>query len=135
MNLNPLTLLDSILAEYLSPRARRAVHSLLLLVGLVVTVWLAVEKDWTEAIIALVGALYAGANRANTPAEPTVSEVADALDAAGVEAEVRLSTAGGEVYSDVADYDYDPEVYADASEPDTTGLPIDAPHGGDDGQR
>jgi hypothetical protein len=39
------------------------------------------------------------------------------------------------VYSDVADYDYDPEVYADASEPDTTGLPIDAPHGGDDGQR
>lgn len=81
-NLNPLTLLDTILSDYLSPRARRAVHSLILLVAVLVTVFLTAEGDWKAAVGSLIAAIYAAANKANTPpvvlAEP--GEIEDDAD-------------------------------------------------------
>lgn len=66
--MNPITLLDQLLADYASPRVRRFIHALVLLVVTIVTVWLGAEGEWKEFGIALVTALYAAANKANTPA-------------------------------------------------------------------
>lgn len=66
MNVNPLTLLDVLLAEYASPKARRIIHGVILLALSLVTLWLAVEGDWKEFAISLAAAVYAAANRANT---------------------------------------------------------------------
>lgn len=80
--LNPLDLLDSLLSDYLSPKARRALHTALVLVAVVVTIVLAAGGDWKAAVGSLVAAIYAGANRANTPApvaEEPVIETEDDL--------------------------------------------------------
>lgn len=64
--MNPLTVLDDLLADYASPRARRLFHSLLLLVATCAALWLSVEGDWKEALLALLAMVYTSANRANT---------------------------------------------------------------------
>jgi hypothetical protein len=122
-NLNPLDLLDKVLAEYASPRARRAIHAALMLVAALVTLYLAYEKDWMQALIALAATLYTGANKANTNSavEPFPEEDGDAV----VFADESLDDHDGEE----ADYDYG-IVLADAEEPDVTGLPIETFHGG-----
>lgn len=74
--LNPFALMDALLRDYASPRTRRAIHSLLLLVAVIVSIYLSVEGNWKEAVLAMVAAIYAGANQANTPA-------VDLLDANG----------------------------------------------------
>lgn len=63
---NPMDYLDLILSDYASPKARRTIHSLILLAGAVVTIVLAAGGDWKVAVFSLLAALYAGANRANT---------------------------------------------------------------------
>lgn len=67
--MNPMNYLDSILSDYASPRVRRLVHSILLLVVAVVTVVTAVDGDWEKALLSLAATIYAGANRANTTPE------------------------------------------------------------------
>ena len=69
MNLNLFSIIDGMLADYASPRARRAIHGLILLAGILVTIWLAVGGDWEKAVAAALASLYAGANRANTGPE------------------------------------------------------------------
>lgn len=65
--MNPLTLLDTILGDWATPRVRRAVHNTILLVVVIAGIWLESKGDWKEALGALVAAIYAAANRANTP--------------------------------------------------------------------
>lgn len=65
-NLNPLHLIDSILEDWVSARVRRTFHSVLLLAAIVVGIYFAFEGNWQEVIGALVAAVYAGSNRANT---------------------------------------------------------------------
>lgn len=60
--------LDSLLADWVSPRVRRLVHALLSLALLVVTAVLAANGDWKIALISLAGTFYAAMNKANTPA-------------------------------------------------------------------
>lgn len=68
---NILGPLDSLLEDYASPKARRLIHSILTLAIALVTLWLAVQGDWEQFVIALAGTVYAAANRANTaPPEP-----------------------------------------------------------------
>lgn len=66
--MNPLTLIDSLLIDYASPRVRKAVHTTLLLLAVLGTIVLGAEGEWKEAVLALIAAIYAGANQANTPA-------------------------------------------------------------------
>ena len=71
--MNPLTLIDSILEDWASPRVRRLIHGLLLLAATLAGLWLAADGDWIEALGALVAAMYVGSNHANThdsPQEP-----------------------------------------------------------------
>jgi hypothetical protein len=68
-NLNPFTLLDSLLADYASPRVRRGIHTLILATLAVVALWMAAEGDWKKFLTALGVAFYAAANKANT--QPT----------------------------------------------------------------
>lgn len=68
MNLNPLTILDALLADYLSEKARRVIHGVILLIAAIVAIWLGVEGNWKEFAVAVVTAIYAAANKANTPA-------------------------------------------------------------------
>lgn len=77
--MNPFTLLDSILADYASPRVRRLIHTLILLACAGVTIWLGAEGDWREALLALAAALYAGANKANTSASDLTPAEDDAI--------------------------------------------------------
>lgn len=77
MTLNPLNLLDSLLQDYASPKARRGVHTAILLVLSLVAVWFAAEKDWHEALTSLAVLAYAGANRANTAPPVTDSDLDD----------------------------------------------------------
>lgn len=65
--MNPLTIIDGILADWASPRVRRLVHALILLAGLVGSAWLAADGDWKAAAAALIAGLYGGANHANVP--------------------------------------------------------------------
>lgn len=64
--MNPFDILDSILEDYASPRTRRLLHAIILFVVTLVAIWLAAEGDWKKAVIALVAAFYAAANKANT---------------------------------------------------------------------
>lgn len=74
---NPAVLnaLDNILKDYVSARTRRLIHSLLALAVALASIYLAVNGDWEQFAIAVVAALYASANRANT--SPAVPEDAD----------------------------------------------------------
>lgn len=67
-NLNPLAMLDSVLADWASARVRRLIHALLLVAMTAVTVWLGADRNWEAALVTLVGMLYVGSNHANTPA-------------------------------------------------------------------
>lgn len=69
-NLNPIAILDQLLADYTSPKIRRLIHSLVLLGAALVAVYLAAGKDWKQAAIALAASLYAAANKANTTVTP-----------------------------------------------------------------
>lgn len=68
--MNPFHLIDSILEDYAGPKVRRTIHAVLALALVLFTIWQAAGGDWKEAIAALAVALYAGANKANTPAVP-----------------------------------------------------------------
>lgn len=68
ITVNPLTYLDELLADWVSPRARRLIHSLLTLSLVILGAWLAAEGDWKRAALSLVASLYAASNRANTGA-------------------------------------------------------------------
>lgn len=65
-NLNPLTVLDQILADWASPRVRRTIHGLLALAASLVSIYLAAGGNWGEAALSLAALLYAGSNHANT---------------------------------------------------------------------
>ena len=65
-SINPLSILDSILADYLPPKGRRLVHSLIALGVFVFGIYEAAGGDWDKAIPGLLVALYAAANKANT---------------------------------------------------------------------
>lgn len=67
--MNPLHVLDRLMEDYASPKVRRTVHSLLLLVAFGVTTYLAFEGDWRQAALAAAAAIYTWANRANTEPE------------------------------------------------------------------
>jgi hypothetical protein len=77
MNLNPLALLDALLADWASPRVRRLIHTLLALVLVVVTAVLAAGGDWKVALGTLLAALYAAINKANTPGETVYLETGE----------------------------------------------------------
>lgn len=89
MNLNPFVLLDILLADLVSAKARRVIHTGLLLIVAVVAIWLAADGNWTEFVIAVVAALYAASNKANTPdeSETSVSRNGDETEDASVEPE------------------------------------------------
>lgn len=67
--MNPITIIDQVLADWASPRVRRLVHALILLAGIVGTTVLAANGDWKVAALTLLGGLYAAGNHANTPKE------------------------------------------------------------------
>lgn len=79
--MNPLHLLDSVLADWVSPRVRRAIHALIMLAVALVAIWMAVDGDWVEMIIAIATTLYAASNTANTPPadydDPRYEEASD----------------------------------------------------------
>lgn len=66
MNANPFALLDGLLADWVSPKVRRIIHTILFLIATVITIVLAAGGDWREALLTLFVAFYTGANRANT---------------------------------------------------------------------
>lgn len=71
MTLNPLELLDRLLVDYASPKARRTVHTVIMLALTLVAAWMAVGGNLTEFLTSLAVLAYAGANRANTdPVDP-----------------------------------------------------------------
>lgn len=71
VNLNPLELLDRLLVDYASPKARRTVHTVVLIVLALVAAWMAADGNIKEFFAALAVLAYASANRANTdPVEP-----------------------------------------------------------------
>lgn len=82
--MNPITILDLLLADYASPRVRRLIHALILLVATGYTIYLAADKDWREALITLGAALYAAANKANTPQTDLTSPGLESFDDDGL---------------------------------------------------
>jgi hypothetical protein len=82
-NLRVLDGLDSLLADWASPRTRRLLHALLTFALLAVTAYLAADGDWKKALVSLLLGLYASANHANTPTPalyaPDTGEVDDGL--------------------------------------------------------
>lgn len=126
-NLNPLTLLDNVLEEYASPRARRAIHAALMLVAALVTIYLAVGKDWEQALIALAATLYTAANKANT--DPVIKPEDEPEEASSLIFSDVAEFGEGD-HGDEADYDYG-IVRADPEEPIPDDLPTDTIHGGE----
>ena len=74
-NLNPFNIVDSILADWASPRVRRTIHALLTMAAAVVSIYLAADGDWRQAAVAFAALLYAGANHANTHDLPEGNDV------------------------------------------------------------
>lgn len=66
MKTNPIDILDRLMEDYLSPKARRAVHSVILLAGALLSIYLAANGDWEVFAASVAATLYAWANRANT---------------------------------------------------------------------
>lgn len=98
--MNPLALLDLILADWASPRVRRLVHALVLAGVALLTIVLSVDGDWKAALLAAATAVYAAANKANTPSTALVD--ADAPDADGLDA-----TDEAKSYEDLGGLPYD----------------------------
>ena len=67
---NPIHILDTILTDWASPRARRLIHGILALVFGAVAVYVSVEGDWDRLLPVLLATLYAAANKANTLETP-----------------------------------------------------------------
>lgn len=65
--MNPFSIIDGLLADYASPKVRRLLHTLLVLLVALVAIWQAAEGDWKKFGLALLAMIYAEANRANTP--------------------------------------------------------------------
>jgi hypothetical protein len=133
---NPLAMLDKVLAEYASPKARRAIHAALMLVAGLVTLWLAYDKNWMEALIALAATVYAGANKANTHPEDTEPEEPEPEDEAqmslifdGVPSGALMQFGDEDDHGDEADHDYG-IVRASAAPPHMADLPTETVHGG-----
>lgn len=63
-----ISALDSLLADYLNPKQRRLLHSLIALSAALFALWFAAKGDWEQFVLLLGPALYAAANRANTSA-------------------------------------------------------------------
>lgn len=80
-SINPITILDSILEDYASPRARRLIHSLILLAAAIISIYLAVDGDWKEFALTVGATVYAAANRANTDPKGVVLREEDFYDA------------------------------------------------------
>lgn len=66
--MNPITLIDTLMSDYVPAKYRRLVHALILIVAAGVTIWMAADGDWRKALIAAAAAIYAAVNKANTPA-------------------------------------------------------------------
>lgn len=65
--MNPLDILDRWLDGWADARTRRSIHAVIMLVAAVVTIVLAADGDWVEALISIAATLYASSNKANTP--------------------------------------------------------------------
>lgn len=63
-----LHLIDSILIDWVSPRVRRLIHTLLLIFTAALTIFLTADGNWEDGLVALIAAFYAASNRSNTPA-------------------------------------------------------------------
>lgn len=63
---NPMTYLDSILAEWASAKVRRTIHLMVLLIAVLVAIWMGVDGDWKQFVGAIVAAIYSASNAANT---------------------------------------------------------------------
>lgn len=119
--MNPFDLLDSLLLDWASPRVRRSIHTVLLLVAGLVSVYLAVDGDWGQFAISLIATLYAAANKANTPAidlhpSGTVMEPDDGLS---------YEASGGAAYDASGDLDAQGNSIAyDAGIPSAKGEPL-----------
>lgn len=66
MDKNPFAIVDSVLEDWVSPRVRRTLHSLILIASILGALWVASEGNWGAFAGTLVAAFYAGSNRANT---------------------------------------------------------------------
>lgn len=71
------------LSDWASPRVRRLVHRAVLLIAALFVFWQAAEGDFLQAALALAAAVYAEANKVNTPDVPETSEVDDSDSEAG----------------------------------------------------
>lgn len=67
MTMNPLIYLDSLLQDWASPKVRRVIHSLVLLLLGLFALWQTFDGNWEAVVGALAAAVYAESNRANTP--------------------------------------------------------------------
>jgi len=112
MNLNPFTMLDSLLEDYASPKVRRLIHTVILIGIAIVAIFLGADRDWQQFVIALGVALYAAMNKANTPATT--------LDSAGANT-VSDGTDEDESYEDAGGRDFP----VDNGEPPVSGNLID----------
>lgn len=65
--MNPLKKLDDLLADWVSARVRRLIHTALSALVVLVSIWFAVEGDWVQFGIAVLALFYTESNRANTP--------------------------------------------------------------------
>lgn len=79
MNKNPIAMLDSLLADYASPRTRRLIHFMIAMTMLIVSALLVAEGDWKKALLSLAATLYAAVNKANTGTEPDDLDADDGL--------------------------------------------------------
>lgn len=100
--MNPFDTLDNLLEDYAPAKVRRAVHSLLLLVAALVSIYLAVDGDWEQFALSLIATIYAAANKANTAP-------VDLTPAGGLETDDGLSyeESGGQPYDVSGDLDAD----------------------------
>lgn len=83
-----LNALDNLLKDYLPPKQRRLVHSVLTLAIALGAIYLAANGDWEQFAVAVIAALYAGANRANTTPPPppeTEEEISGVVEGAPLE--------------------------------------------------
>lgn len=95
MNANPLVLLDLLLGDLVSPRIRRILHGVVLLVLSVAGIWLAAGGDWQEAVAAFLVAAYAAQNKANTPATDLAEPGDDEPDEVDPEDDLTYEDLGG----------------------------------------
>lgn len=114
-NINPVAILDQLLGDWASPKIRRSLHSLILLVAFAVTIWQAADGDWRKAVGAGLLALYGAANKANTLHTDLAAAGTD--HEADVDDGLSYEEAGGTEFPETSPYEAD-----DA--PDDPALPL-----------